>query len=100
MLTLNSSPTSNTLNCQVKLLSADGTQATLDAGGAANLSVSFNQVALITPGHAPVVRTMAGGANVRSNPGDIAIIRAGGIANTVVVSWAPRNGNAQTATFQ
>ena len=100
MLQLQSSPTTNGLATTVHLMNAGVLQATLNAGAASTLTVSFDQVMLVNPPLAPVVRNFQNGTAAHSNPGDIATIRPGTVPGTVVVSWAKPGSNAQTATFQ
>jgi hypothetical protein len=100
MLQLQSAPTTNGLGVTIHLMKTGVLQATLNAGATSVLTTSFDQVMLVNPPLAPVVRNFQNGTAAHSNPGDVATIRSGTVANTVVVSWARPGTNAQTATFQ
>ena len=71
MLNLNASPTSNGLAVRVALLNNGAIQATLNPGDASALTVAFNQLMLVNPGHPPVVRNQQTAGNFASNPGNI-----------------------------
>jgi len=98
MLNLNASPTSNSLAVRVALLNNGAIQATLNPGDASALTVAFNQLMLVNPGHPPVVRNQQTAGNFASNPGNIAIIE-NGPAGAVDISYAPPGGNAQVVRF-
>lgn len=99
MLTLNQSPTSNTLPVRINLLNNGHVQAVLDPDDAAVVNATVDQVRLINGPHAPVVLNQQTPGVFACNPGDITIIERG-VPGGVDVSYAPPGGHAQRVHFQ
>jgi hypothetical protein len=97
MVNLQSTPITNTLAVRAALLNQGAIVATLDPGDAQVLTLVFNQVMLVNPGHPPVVRNQNPVANVAVTPGNVAYLMAGG--GGVALNYAQPNGPQRTVQF-
>lgn len=97
MVNLQSTPITNTLAVRAALLNQGAIVATLDPGETEVLTLVFNQVMLVNPGHPPVVRNQNPVANVSVTPGNLAYLRAGG--GGVALNYGPPNGPERTVQF-